>query len=47
MFDVEKVEIMIFACICKGRQGRLLFEQPERVSTKMGGAVETALASKP
>jgi len=47
MFDVKKVGIMSSACICNGRRGRLLFERPWRDSTKKGGALETALASKP
>ena len=47
MFNVKKVGIMSSACICNGRRGRLQFERPWRDSTKNGGAVETALASKP
>jgi len=47
MFDVKKVGTIACACICNGRGGRLLFERPWRVSTKKGGAVWTALDSKP
>jgi len=47
MFDVKTVGIISSACICNGRQGRLLFERPWRDSTKKGGAVLTALDSKP
>jgi len=46
MFDVENVGIISPACICNGRQGRLLFERPGTDSTKQGGAVYTALDSK-
>jgi hypothetical protein len=47
MFDVKTVGIISSACICNGRRGRLLFERPWRDSTKKGGAVLTALDSKP
>ena len=47
MFDVNTVGIISSACICNGRQGRLLFERPCRDSTKKGGAVLTALDSQP
>ena len=46
MFDVENVGIISSACICNGRQGRLLFERPGRDLKKQGGAVYTALDSK-
>jgi hypothetical protein len=47
MFDVKTVGIISPACICNGRRGRLIFERPWRHSTKKGGAVLTALDSKP
>jgi len=47
MFDIEKVGTIACACICNSRRGRLQFGQPWRVSTKKGGAVWTALDSKP
>jgi hypothetical protein len=47
MFDVKTVGIIISACRCNSRGGRLLFEQPRRDSTKKGGAVLTALDYKP
>jgi len=47
MFDVKTVGIISSACICDGRRGRLLFERPWRDLTKKGGAVLTALDSKP
>jgi hypothetical protein len=39
MFHVNNVGIIACACICNSRRGRLLFERPGRVSTKMGGTV--------
>jgi len=47
MFDVKTVGIISSACICNGRRSRLLFEGPWRDWTKKGGAVLTALDSKP
>jgi hypothetical protein len=46
MFHVKNVGIIACACTCNGKQGRLLCERAGTVSTKMGGAVETALDSK-
>jgi hypothetical protein len=46
MFDVENVGIMSSACICNGRRGRLLFQQPGRDSKELGGAIYTELDSK-
>jgi hypothetical protein len=47
MFDVKTVGIISSACICNGRRGRFLFERTWRDSTKKGGAVLTALDTKP
>jgi len=47
MINVKTVGIISSACICNGRQGRLLFERPWRDSTKKGGAVLTVPDSKP
>jgi hypothetical protein len=47
MFEVKTVGTISSAWICNGRRGRLLFERPWRDSTKTGGAVLTALDSKP
>jgi len=47
MFHIKKVGMISSACICNSRRGRLLFEWPWRDSTKMWGAMYTALDSKP
>jgi hypothetical protein len=47
MIDIKKVGIISSACICNGRKGILQFEQAWTDSTTKGGAVETALDSKP
>jgi len=47
MLDLKNVGILSSACICNGRWGRLLSEWPWTDSTKKGGAVWTALDSKP
>jgi len=47
MLDIKHVEMTSSACICNGRQGRLIQEWPWRDCTKYGGAVRTALDSKP
>jgi hypothetical protein len=39
MFNVKTAGMIIPACICNGRRGRLLFERHWRDSTKNGGAV--------
>jgi len=47
MFDVKTVAIISSAYICNSRRGRFLFERLWSDSTKKGGAVLTALDSKP
>ena len=47
MFDVKTLGIISSACICNGRQGRLLFERPWSDSTRKGGAVYPVLEPKP
>jgi hypothetical protein len=47
MFHVKNLGIIACACRCNGTQGTHPFEQPDRVSTKKGDAVESVLDSKP